>query len=219
EIPYTPLTLLGHGQKGVVEKVRHAHSSAIYARKTYRLSPRSARQRALDRAAYVREIEITRRLQKHRHIVRVVASYSTSDTLAVILEPAADGGDLKTYLARYAAGDVETRRDMQRTLYHAYGCLASGLAFMHSQRIRHRDVKPENILVHGTEVLFADFGISRDYSGKADSWTDGRADAFTAKYCAPEVQDQGVRSSRSDVWALGCVFLLLYSAVWESDVI
>ena len=28
-----------------------------------------------------------------------------------------------------------------------FGCLASGLAFIHSKRIRHKDIKPANILV------------------------------------------------------------------------
>lgn len=62
-------------------------------------------------------------------------------------------------------------------------------------------------------MLYADFGVSRDYSDAVDSATDGRPDAFTARYCAPEVQDHGRRTSKSDVFSLGVVFLLLYTAL------
>jgi serine/threonine protein kinase len=108
---------------------------------------------------------------------------------------------------------------MLTTIHHAYGCLASGLAFMHAHRIRHRDIKPENILIHSSAVFYADFGISRDYSGRADSATDGMPGAFTARYCAPEVQDQGRRTWKSDVFSLGVVFLLLYTAVCNNEIV
>jgi len=220
EIPYVYVEVLGKGQKATVEKVKHARTGSVYARKIYKVSPRSRNKRKAEELEFKNEIAITRRLARHRHIVRVVASYSTSDTLAVVLEPAADSGDLKTFLALYpTVVDQRQKSSMLTTIHHAYGCLASGLAFMHAHRIRHRDIKPENILIHAGSVLFTDFGVSRDYSGRADSATDGVPGAFTARYCAPEVQDQGRRTWRSDVFSLGVVFLLLYTAVNENAIV
>jgi serine/threonine protein kinase len=220
EVPYIYMNVLGKGQKGTVEKVKHAHTDSVYARKIYKVPPRSRRKRATEEIEFKNEVAITRRLARHRHVVRVVASYSTSDTLAVILEPAADSGDLKTFLAQYSTVvDPRQQASMLTTIQHAYGCLASGLAFMHAHRIRHRDIKPENILIHSGAVFYADFGISRDYSGRADSATEGMPGAFTARYCAPEVQDQGRRTWKSDVFSLGVVFLLLYTAVCNNEIV
>jgi len=40
--------------------------------------------------------------------------------------------------------------------------IVSGLAYLHSQRICHSDIKPENILIGDNDLLkLADFGISR----------------------------------------------------------
>ena len=58
-------------------------------------------------------------------------------------------------------------------LQRAIGCLASGLAFMHEQTIRHKDIKPQNILIHGGSVLYTDFGISLDFGQQGNSTTTG----------------------------------------------
>lgn len=41
-----------------------------------------------------------------------------------------------------------------------FGCLASAVAYLHAQKIRHRDIKPQNIIVREDEVFLADFGIA-----------------------------------------------------------
>jgi serine/threonine protein kinase len=43
-----------------------------------------------------------------------------------------------------------------------FGCLAGALDFLHKDKIRHRDIKPQNILVKGSHVYLTDFGISLD---------------------------------------------------------
>lgn len=43
--------------------------------------------------------------------------------------------------------------------------ILSGIDFLHSERVIHRDLKPQNILVTSRgEVKIADFGLSRIYS-------------------------------------------------------
>ena len=99
------------------------------------------------------------------------------------------------------------------TLWKAYGCLASGLAFIHKQTIRHKDIKPQNILIHQGNVLFTDFGISVDFSEHGRSTTTGHPQSFTRKYCAPEVANWDKRNSKSDVFSLGCVYAEILDAL------
>ncbi|KAF1953622.1 kinase-like protein [Byssothecium circinans] len=210
ELPYQFIAHLGNGRTAVIDKIKSNRTNRVYARKIWHLLPHNSRRREREKDAYRREIEIARRLSQHPHIVRVIESYTTRDTFALILEPAADGGDLKTYLALFSSvEDRNQKAAMEKTIFEAYGCLASGLAFMHSCRIRHRDIKPENILIHAGTVLYADFGVSRDYSGRAHSATEGHPGAFTMRYCAPEVKEQENRTWKSDVFSLGCVYLVI----------
>lgn len=134
-----------------------------------------------------------RRLADHHHVVKLHASYVVGRELALILTPVADDGDLADFLHAYRdlslSGTqpksdrlVDSLASMQRTLENAYGCLAAGLAFMHEQTIRHKDIKPQNILVHRGSVLYTDFGISIDFSTLGHSTTTGRADSFTRRY-------------------------------------
>jgi serine/threonine protein kinase len=78
---------------------------------------------------------------------------------------------------------------------------------LHKQNIRHKDIKPSNILVHGGNILFTDFGLALDFADKTGSTTTGRVNGMTLRYCAPEVADYEPRNTSSDIWSLGVVFL------------
>ena len=79
-------------------------------------------------------------------------------------------------------------------------CL-NGLAFLHSNRVIHGDVKPSNILV-GTQnrVKLGDFGLARRASNEEGSLLKG-----TTKYMAPELLSAqfGAVGPASDLYSLG----------------
>lgn len=221
-IPYVHLDILGEGNSGLVEKVQHKTTKQLYARKKL-ISPR--RKQANQETVFHNEINAIRKLCTHHHFVRVVAAYKTKQHFGIILEPVADGGDLSEYLEQYwenvetvraAHGNRAELENMRRVLECAFGCLASALAFMHDQHIRHKDIKPQNVLVHRSNVLFTDFGYCLDSSQRLNSATEGKPKYLTRRYSAPEVIDYEKRDSRSDVWSLGCVLLELLSAVTSS---
>ncbi|UYV66115.1 CDK6 [Cordylochernes scorpioides] len=68
--------------------------------------------------------------------------------------------DLSTYLARCPEPGLDQSciRDIMRQVLQ-------GLDFLHTHRIVHRDIKPQNILVsqNGSTVKLADFGLARIY--------------------------------------------------------
>jgi serine/threonine protein kinase len=57
-------------------------------------------------------------------------------------------------------GEASVNPDKLTLLRSFYGCLANALHYVRSMKIRHRDVKPENILVKSDQVYLTDFGTS-----------------------------------------------------------
>lgn len=215
ELPYELLRNLGHGHSGNVEEVRDTHSGAVFARKTIRITGLTATREARTRI-FNNEIKVIRSLAGHHHIIRVFATYVSRREVGLILQPVANHGDLEDFLSHCREGGNvggHMNPDVQAILKRAFGCLASGLAFMHDHKIRHKDIKPRNILIHQGHVIFTDFGYSLDSSGLSHSTTAGRPDFLTRRYCAPEVLDHDLRNSKSDIFSLGCVFIEMYSVL------
>jgi serine/threonine protein kinase len=98
-----------------------------------------------------------------------------------------------------------------------FGCLASALAYIHDIKIRHRDIKPQNVLVKGDRVFLTDFGIALDWEQLSRSTTTADS-GKTWPYAAPEVARYEKRNTSSDVWSLGCVFLEMVTVLKGSTV-
>ncbi|KAK7944863.1 hypothetical protein WMY93_000591 [Mugilogobius chulae] len=85
----------------------------------------------------------------------------------------------------------------------------TGLAFVHKHGYFHRDMKPENLLCMGPELVkIADFGLAREIRSQPP-YTDY---VSTRWYRAPEVLLRSSSyNSPVDVWAVGCIMAELYT--------
>ncbi|KAI9755223.1 MAG: hypothetical protein M1835_000838 [Candelina submexicana] len=163
---------------------------------------------------------------KHRHVVELVGTCSRGNQYFILLYPVADCNlrDLmkapltiqEEYRASTGFEPPRYQRDMQweSTMKHCFGCIAAGLAYIHSSRIaiKHKDIKPENILISGRGPLIADFGISNTFQDYDDSGSDGYG-AFTPLWAAPEVRQHETRGRAQDVYSLGLVFNEMLSCI------
>jgi serine/threonine protein kinase len=196
---YIPLRvegLLGVGGFGQVDKVLSLISFKSYARK--RVSRASDRNAAAQKA-FIREIGILKRL-KHDHIVEFVGSYTDHKYIAVLTEPIANM-DFAKYLER-----ADTTKHLELRTF--FGCLSRALEFLHEQNIRHKDIKPQNILYEkDRRILLTDFGLSLDFTDDSRSTTMSMVNGMTPMYCAPEVAAEEPRGTSSDIYSLGIVFL------------
>lgn len=113
------------------------------------------------------EVEVLRRL-RHYHVVQVYGSYTHRDWFNILMTPIATC-DLRTYLYAPLSHKVKL---MEKScgprallLPRIMGCLAHGLHYIHKDsKVRHKDIKPANILLDGPRVLYADFGCSKVYT-------------------------------------------------------
>jgi tetratricopeptide (TPR) repeat protein len=204
-LPLEMKGILGSGGFGQVDRVLSTISFREYALKRVSRSAvfsgrtkEDTRQRAECVKQFIAEIGALKRL-KHRHVVEFVGSYTDPQFMGLIMSPVADI-DLSAYLAH-----ADTSR--YRELRTFFSCLAQALKFLHKQNIRHKDIKPSNILVHGGNILYTDFGLAFDFTDKDGSTTASIVNGRTPRYCAPEVADHEPRNTSSDIWSLGVVFL------------
>ncbi|KAH8727328.1 kinase-like domain-containing protein, partial [Phaeosphaeriaceae sp. PMI808] len=190
--------ILGRGAFGQVDRVLSLVSFKEYARKQV---PRGSAFRGRQKEGlkqFIAEIEILKRL-KHHHIVKFIGSYTDPTCISLIISPVAEM-DLGVYLTRANNSNLPELRTF-------FGCLASALEFLHEERVRHKDIKPGNILVKCGNVLFADFGLSLDFTDANGSTTMSTVNGMTRRYCAPEVVREEPRNTMSDIWSLGAVFM------------
>jgi len=201
-LPFQTLGILGTGGFGQVDRVRSIISYKEYARKRVRRRHVFGNDPAAAVKAFISEVEILKRL-KHRHIVEFTGSYTDPTCFGIIMSPVAEM-DLAKYLSI-------AKLEHNPTLRTYFGCLTAALQYLHDNRIRHKDIKPQNILVDHDNVLLTDFGLSRDSTG-VSSTTSGFT-SLTSRYCAPEVAMHDRRNSSSDIWSLGCVFLEIFAVL------
>ncbi|KAI4172508.1 MAG: hypothetical protein LQ343_003502 [Gyalolechia ehrenbergii] len=98
-------------------------------------------------------------------------------------------------------------------------CLSQALSYIHESDVRHKDIKPENILIDASgSVVLTDFGISRRFPKKTSHVTNDKWE-WTRKYASPEIMQsqRAPRDDPSDVFSLGCVFLEMASLILGRD--
>ncbi|KAJ4352207.1 uncharacterized protein N0V89_007554 [Didymosphaeria variabile] len=206
---FEELDKLGKGGSAEVARVRHKLSAKEFACKRIKRAPEVKLQRN-QLIEFNAEVSVLKRVS-HHHLVSFVASFTDLSSFSLILNPVAKDV-LKSMLERQARDEPLPEADIS-ALRRSLGCLATALAYLHEEGVRHKDIKPGNILLSDGCVYLCDFGISRDWSKAEHSTTEDEVLKLTPRYCAPEVFEKGPRNTKSDVWSLGCVFLEIISVV------
>jgi serine/threonine-protein kinase len=190
--PYRLEHVLGQGAMGIVFKAAHEPDGEVVALKVLRaeLSGDETYRRR-----FAREGQIAGKLS-HRHLVSVVDAGE------------ADGHHYlatRYVLGRTLADLLETDGPLPLTpLLRIMAEIATALDTLHTEGLVHRDVKPANIMLDGSETSFlTDFGLAK--GAAATVLTKPGHVVGTLDYLAPEVIKGQPAGASADVYALGCV--------------
>ncbi|XP_012264589.2 serine/threonine-protein kinase fused isoform X2 [Athalia rosae] len=186
---YDVLGQVGEGSFGQVYKAKKRTDGEIVAFKVIRKRGRSLKELKSLR----QECEIQRHLH-HPNIIQMLDSFETENEIVVVTEYA----DKELYEILGKAGRLSEERAQ------VIACdLVSALYYLHSNRVLHRDLKPQNVLLEANGVAkLCDFGFARSMSTGTHVLTSIKG---TPLYMAPELIEECPYDHNADIWSLGCI--------------
>ncbi|CAL0306103.1 unnamed protein product [Lupinus luteus] len=191
---YEKVEKIGEGTYGVVYKARDRITNATFALKKIRLEQEDE---GVPSTA-IREISLLKEMQ-HRNIVRLQDVVHSERRLYLVFEY------LDLDLKKHMDSSPDFAKDHQQVKMFLYQILC-GIAYCHSHRVLHRDLKPQNLLIDRSNnaLKLADFGLARAFGIPIRTFTH---EVVTLWYRAPEIL-LGSRhySTPVDVWSVGCIF-------------
>jgi len=194
---YDVINLIGQGAFGSVYMAKNRSSGAIYALKTLKRTLVSG----TDEQALFNEGRLAVNIT-HPNVVRVI--YFHNGTRYPDLPP--------YMLMEYVAGStlqkvISDRRPRNffsvEEMIEVFRQLASGMKAI-NQRLVHRDIKPDNILVEQGIYKIADFGLSKIVD--ATTRTETLKGIGARAYYAPEAWRHEKNTPAMDMYSMGIVF-------------
>ncbi|XP_053268894.1 serine/threonine-protein kinase MAK isoform X2 [Pleuronectes platessa] len=192
---YTTLRQLGDGTYGSVLMGRSNESGELVAIKRMKRKFYS-----WEECMNLREVKSLKKLN-HANVVKLKEVIRENDHLYFVFE----------YMKENLYQLMKDRKKLfpESAIRNISFQILQGLSFIHRHGFFHRDMKPENLLCMGPELIkIADFGLAREIRSKPP-YTDY---VSTRWYRAPEVLlRSSTYSSPIDLWAVGCIMAELYT--------
>lgn len=173
----------------------------------------------------------------HTFIIRLLYTFQDASNLYMCMEML-PGGELLHYILKMrrekeAAGCFGEACDLAATKFYI-GEIVEGIEYMHREKVIHRDMKPENVMLTATgHVKIGDFGTAMVIKDKdsrtrkqnvsvsrvvGEAATAPSPDADeneeneercsfvgTAEYVSPEILQDKEVTPAADMWAIGCI--------------
>jgi len=190
---YQRVEKIGEGTYGVVYKARDRRNGSFFALKRIALD---GQDEGVPSTA-IREISLLKELD-HENIVMLKDVVHSENKLYLVFEFLDQ--DLKKYMD--SCGPEGLSPDLVKSYLYQ---LLKGIAFCHSHRVLHRDLKPQNLLIDRSgQLKLADFGLARAFGIPIRMYTH---EVVTLWYRSPEILLGSKHySTPVDIWSIGCIF-------------
>ncbi|KAK9841368.1 hypothetical protein WJX74_004604 [Apatococcus lobatus] len=192
---YQVVSEVGEGTYGVVLKCVHRQTGNVVAVKKFKETEEDDQVRKTSR----REVALLRRLQ-HPNVIELLDGFYHDGKLCLVFDFVPQ--TLLDCLKRAPGGLA------QHTVRHLIWQLLVALDYLHAQKVMHRDVKPENILISEEQTMrLCDFGFARSTDLAAEEEDEAGFSSYVATrwYRSPELLVSAEYGPPVDVWAVGCL--------------
>nr|XP_013050651.2 death-associated protein kinase 3 [Anser cygnoides] len=191
------------GQFAIVRKCRERKTGLEYAAKFIKKRRLSSSRRGVSREEIEREVDILREIQ-HPNIITLHDIFENKTDVVLILE-LVSGGELFDFLA-----EKESLTEEEATQFLKQ--ILDGVHYLHSKRIAHFDLKPENIMlldknVPNPRIKLIDFGIAH----KIEAGNEFKNIFGTPEFVAPEIVNYEPLGLEADMWSIGVITYILLS--------
>ncbi|XP_068427661.1 serine/threonine-protein kinase PLK3 [Clinocottus analis] len=192
---YSKGKLLGKGGFARCYEMTDLSNNKMYAVKVI---PQSRVSKPHQRDKITNEIELHKTLS-HKHVVKFSHHFEDQENIYIFLELCSRKSLAHIWKARHTLTEPEVRYYLRQII--------SGLKYIHSRGILHRDLKLGNFFVNeNMELRLGDFGLAAKLETVE---LRKKTICGTPNYLAPEVLNRQGHGTESDVWSLGCVMYTL----------
>lgn len=141
---------------------------------------------------------------KHENIVALHDVIHTENKLMLVFEYM--DGDLKKYMDTHGDRGALKPNVIKSFMYQ----LLKGIDFCHKNRVLHRDLKPQNLLINSKgQLKLGDFGLARAIGIPVNTFSN---EVVTLWYRAPDVLlGSRTYSTSIDIWSAGCIMAEMFS--------
>ena len=152
---------------------------------------------------FINEVKIYEQLE-HSNVIKYYSSEKIGNNYYIYLEYI-PSGSLRNVIDKYGAFNEKLIKKFIKQIL-------SGLKYLHSKGIIHRDIKCANILLDSKgNAKLTDFGCSKQIALTfSDSSSNGEFCSSlkgTIPWCAPEVICLKKYGKKADIWSLGCTII------------
>uniref|UniRef100_A0A8C1W9U1 Protein kinase domain-containing protein n=1 Tax=Cyprinus carpio TaxID=7962 RepID=A0A8C1W9U1_CYPCA len=188
---------LGRGQFGIVHRCIETSSEKTYMAKFVKV-------RGADQALVKKEIA-TLNVARHKNFLLLHESFDCPEELVMIYE-FISGVDI---FERLGTANFELN---EREIVNYIRQVCEALEFLHSKSYGHFDIRPENIVYttrKGTNVKIIELGQSRHLTPGDQI----KIQYTTAEFAAPEIHQNEMVSTVTDMWSVGVLVYVLLSGL------
>ncbi|KAJ9081356.1 hypothetical protein DSO57_1015438 [Entomophthora muscae] len=203
--PYVLLYTIGEGEFAKVKYGIHSDSGEEAAIKLIRKENVDS-----DKLSKIkREISVLKSLS-HPYIVSLIEVIETQNYIGIVLEYAS-GGELFDHILAH-------RYLKEREACRLFAQLICGVDYLHRNKIIHRDLKLENLLLdRNRNIIITDFGFANQFGKHGDDLM--ATSCGSPCYAAPElvVSDGMYAGSAVDVWSCGVILYAMLAGYLPFD--